>query len=363
MFYFVPMILRPEQKRPARGATTNAAGRFEPHDREAVSDGWDIDEDLPPLRTEVRVEAPRKIITRNTSPDISFDRSVNPYRGCEHGCIYCYARPTHGYLGLSAGLDFETRLTAKPDAPARLAKEISAAGYTVAPIAFGTNTDAYQPVEKEWKIMRGCLEVLRDFRHPLTIATKGTLIERDIDILGPMAAEGLVQVGVSVTTLDPKLSRQMEPRVPVPARRLAAIRALAEAGIPVRVMASPMIPGLTDHEMERILEAARDHGATAASWIMLRLPFEVSGLFRDWLEAEVPLRKDRVMSHIRDARGGKDYDAEWGKRMRGEGPYADLMAHRFKVATRRLGLTESLPDVRCDLFTVPPRAGDQLSLF
>ena len=355
--------MRPEQRIRARGAGLNPSGRFEKTETVVESDGWDLLEEPQPLRTEVTVERARKIITRNQSPDISFDRSINPYRGCEHGCVYCFARPSHGYLGLSAGLDFETRLVAKPGAAERLAKELSAPSYEVAPIAIGTNTDAYQPIEKEQRIMREILEVLRDFRHPVTIATKGTLIERDIDILSEMAADGLTQVGVSVTTLSPGLSRRMEPRVPVPARRLEVIRALSAAGIPVRVMASPMIPGLTDHELEGILEAARDAGAKAASWILLRLPYEVSALFRDWLETHAPLRKDKVMARIREAHGGQDYDARWGHRMRGEGLFAKLIDQRFKASVRRLGLATDLPHVRTDLFRVPPRKGDQLSLF
>ncbi|MEM6635107.1 MAG: PA0069 family radical SAM protein [Pseudomonadota bacterium] len=346
-----------------RGTETNRVGRFETFSKVAESDGWDLEEDLPPLRTEVQIERPRKIITRNQSPDISFDRSINPYRGCEHGCVYCFARPSHGYLGLSAGLDFESRLFAKPDAPERLAEELSRPKYRVAPIAIGTNTDAYQPIEKDMGIMRAVLEVLRDFRHPVTIATKGALIARDIDILAELAMDRLVQVGVSVTTLDPGLARRLEPRVPVPSRRLDTIGALAEAGIPVRVMASPMIPGLNDHELEAILAAAQSAGATAASWILLRLPFEVSELFVEWLDTHAPDRKSKVLARVREAHGGKIYDARWGHRMRGEGNYAAMISHRFKLALRRLGLAEELPELRTDLFRVPARPGDQLRLF
>jgi DNA repair photolyase len=266
-------------------------------------------------------------------------------------------------LGLSAGLDFETKLIARPELPDRLAKELSAKGYHPSPIAIGSNTDPYQPVEVEQGIMRRTLLVLQEFNHPVTIATKGVLIERDIDILADMAARNLVRVGISVTTLDATLSRQMEPRVPLPKRRLTTIRRLSAAGVPVRVMASPMIPGLTDRELEAILTEAKGAGATAATWILLRLPFEVSTLFREWLQEHVPDRAARVIARIREAHGGQDYDAEWGKRMRGEGAYAEMIAQRFKVAVKRLELSETLPELRCDLFKRPQRVGDQLSLF
>ncbi len=346
-----------------RGAVSNRAGRFERHGREAVDDGWDMPEDLPPLRTEVRVERPRSVITRNASPDVPFDRSINPYRGCEHGCIYCFARPSHAYLGWSPGLDFETKLVARPEAPEVLARELSRKGYVPATIAIGTNTDPYQPIEKDYRIMRRILEVLRDHRHPVAVVTKGTLIERDADILGEMGRLGLARVGISVTTLDAGVSRRMEPRVPLPARRIETIRRLTEAGCPVRVMASPMIPALTDHELEAILAAGREAGAVAASWIMLRLPREVADLFREWLERHFPDRAARVMGRVRELHGGRDYDPEWGKRMTGEGAFADLMRHRFAVAVRRLGLDTELPPLRTDLFRVPPKAGDQLELF
>jgi DNA repair photolyase len=345
-----------------RGTARNPAGRFERHRSVAEPDGWDSapEADLPPLRTEVRDEVVRRILMRNSSPDVPFDRSVNPYRGCEHGCIYCFARPSHGYLGLSAGLDFETRLIARPGAAAALRRELSRPGYAVAPIAIGTNTDAYQPIEGPRRIMRGLLEVLAKFRHPVMIATKGTLIERDIDLLAGMAAEGLAQVGITVTTLDADLSRRMEPRVPAPARRLRTIARLAEAGVPVRVMVSPVIPALTDHEIEPILAAAADAGATAASWVLLRLPHEVAPLFRDWLQDAYPDRAARVMGRVRETQGGQDYDATFGKRMRGEGPHAALIARRFAVATARLGLSDGLPPLDCTRFAVP---GQQLSLF
>lgn len=346
-----------------RGAASNRTGRYERHARETAHDGWDLVEDLPPLRTEVSVERPRTIITRNTSPDVAFDRSINPYRGCEHGCIYCFARPSHAWLGHSPGLDFETKLVARPEAPDLLARELARKSYRPEVIAIGTNTDPYQPIEKEFRIMRRVLEVLRDHHHPVGIVTKGTLIERDIDILSDMASKGLARVGITVTTLDPVLSRRMEPRVPSPARRLATIRRLTEAGCPVRVMASPMIPALTDHELEAILAAGRDAGAVSASWIMLRLPREVADLFREWLERHFPDRAARVMGRVRELHGGHNYDPDWGKRMTGEGAFADLMRHRFAVAVKRLGLDMELPALRTDLFRRPPRAGDQLDLF
>ncbi len=346
-----------------RAALSNASGRFERLGREAVDDGWDRDEDLPPLRTQVSVEVPRKVITRNTSPDISFDRSINPYRGCEHGCIYCFARPSHAYLGLSPGLDFETLLTAKPDAPRLLEAELRARSYRCDVIAIGTNTDAYQPIEKDRRVMRGLLEVLQAFRHPVGIVTKGTLIERDIDILGEMAAAGLAWVGISITTLQADLARKMEPRVPSPQRRLRSVERLAAAGIPVRVMVSPIVPGLTDHEIEGIVAAARDAGAQAASMIPLRLPREVSDLWQAWLAEHYPDRASRVMSKLRDMHGGKEYDAEFGKRMSGEGVWADLLQQRFRRTVRAAGLAANLPPLRTDLFAPPFARGDQLGLF
>ncbi len=353
----------PADRRPGRAASSSAAGRYERYRHEAEPDGWDIPEDGPVLRTELRDEVPRKVITYQRSPDLPFDRSLNPYRGCEHGCIYCFARPTHAWLGLSPGLDFETRLVARPDAPAVLERELRAPGYRVAPLAIGTNTDPYQPVERDRGIMRACLEVLQAFRHPVAIVTKGALIERDLDILAAMAADGLVKVGVSVTTLDPDLSRRMEPRAPRPARRLETIRRLSEAGVPVRIMASPMVPALTDPELEAILAAGAKAGAQAASWIMLRLPLEVAPLWQDWLAEHYPDRAARVLGHLRDMHGGALYSARWFTRMRGEGPYADIVAKRFRRAARQLGLDRPQPALRCDLFAPPPRPGDQLSLF
>jgi DNA repair photolyase len=354
--------LIPPERRKARGAVSNATGRYD-QQRVGFDDGWARDEELPPLRTEIRDEIARSIISYNRSPDLPFDRSINPYRGCEHGCIYCFARPSHAYLGLSPGLDFETRLVARPNAADLLRQELSKPRYRVAPMAIGTNTDPYQPVEKERGITRACLQVLAEFNHPVAIVTKGTLIERDIDILAPMAARGLARVGISVTTLDPGLSRRMEPRVPVPARRLATIRRLSDAGIPVRVMTSPLVPGLTDHELEALLAAGAEAGADAASWIMLRLPREVSELWQEWLAEHEPGRADRVMARLREMHGGRDYDPRWGHRMRGEGHYAEMIAQRFRAATKRLGLDIKAPALRCDLFATPPQAGDQLSLF
>lgn len=347
----------------ARGAATNAAGRFEPFERLVESDGWDMPEEARLLRTEVGIERPRSVINPVGSPDLPFDRSLNPYRGCEHGCAYCFARPTHAYLGLSPGLDFETRLVARPDAARVLERELGRKGYRPAPLAIGTNTDPYQPIEARYRIMRSILQVLADWNHPVAIVTRSTLIERDIDILGPMAARGLAHVGVSVTSLDAGLARRMEPRAPTPARRLQVIERLAVAGIPVRVMVAPVIPVLNEPEIERILAAAAGAGARAASWILLRLPLEVAPLFRDWLARHEPGRAGHVMNRLREMRGGADYDAEWGRRMRGEGPASELIARRFAVAVRRLGLQEALPDLRSDLFGAPLRRGDQLSLF
>ncbi len=355
--------MQPQPNIRARGTASNDSGRFEKLATVQTNDGWDIEEDQPLLRTEVRDEVARSVITYNRSPDLPFDRSINPYRGCEHGCVYCFARPSHAYLGLSAGLDFETRLTARGNAAEVLRKELSARSYKVAPIALGTNTDPYQPVEKERGITRACLEVLRDFNHPIAIVTKGTLIERDMDILAPMAARGLVRVGISLTTMDAGLSRRMEPRAPSPKRRLEVIRRLTGAGVPVRVMTSPVVPGLTDHELETLLEAGHEAGADTASWIMLRLPREVSVLWQDWLAEHEPARAEKVMTRLREMHGGRDYDPRWGHRMRGEGEYAELIAKRFKVAVKRLGLKVKSDELRRDLFAKPAQPGDQMSLF
>jgi DNA repair photolyase len=350
------------ERRRARGAVSNPTGRFDMA-REEVNDGWEIAEERAHFQTQVSEEMARSLITYNKSPDLPFDRSINPYRGCEHGCVYCFARPTHSYLGYSPGLDFETRLIARPNAPEVLEAELRKRSYKVAPIAIGTNTDPYQPIEKQHKIMRRCLEVLQRFHHPVAIVTKGTLIERDIDILGQMAAQGLVKVGVSVTTLDAHVARVMEPRVPTPKRRLATIARLSGAGIPVRIMLGPVVPALTDHEAEALLEAGAAHGAEAASWIMLRLPLEVSELFQEWAQVHFPDRAARILARVREMHGGKLYEAQWGKRMRGEGPYAKMIAQRIEVAMKRHGLRRYTPDLRCDLFRVPSKIGDQLSLF
>jgi DNA repair photolyase len=349
-------------RRRGRGASSNHAGRFDLA-RCDIHDGWDIAEERAAFRTEVREERARSLITYNRSPDLPFDRSINPYRGCEHGCIYCFARPSHAYLGLSPGLDFETRLIARLNAPEVLRRELRARAYRVAPIAIGTNTDPYQPIERDRGITRACLEVLEEFGHPVAIVTRGSLIERDLDILVRMAGRGLVRVGISLTTLDAELARRMEPRAPAPARRLRMIARLSEAGLPVRVMASPMIPGLNDMELEAILRAGRDAGAVAASWIMLRLPREVSQLWQDWLSEHYPDRADKVMARLREMHGGRDYDPRWGHRMRGEGRYAEMIAARFRLSVRRLGLAERMAPLRSDLFCPPPMAGDQLTLF
>lgn len=354
--------IAPERRR-GRGAARNDSGRFERLARIDAHDGWEIEEARAGFRTQVHEEVARSLITYNRSPDLPFDRSINPYRGCEHGCSYCFARPSHAYLGLSAGLDFETQLVARGNAAEVLERELRAARYDCAPIAVGTNTDAYQPIERDREIFRKCLKVLRAFHHPVAFVTKGALIERDIDLLAPMAAAGLCRVGISLTTLDAELARRMEPRVPSPARRLKVIERLSAAGIPVRVMTSPLVPGLTDHELEALLEAGRDAGATSASWIMLRLPREVSPLWQDWLAEHAPLKAEKVMRRLREMHGGKDYDARWHRRMRGEGPYAEAIALRFKRAARRLGLDEAQPPLRTDLFRPPARRGDQLTLF
>lgn len=358
-----PLRLPGSLRRKARAAQSNDAGRFEAQSTEVFDDGWDITEDATLLRTEIRTERPRSALSYNRSPDLPFDRSINPYRGCEHGCIYCFARPTHAYLNLSPGLDFETRLIARPGIAEVLEHELRARAYRVATVALGTNTDPYQPCESEFGLMRATLKVLSRFRHPTAITTKGTLIERDIDILKPMAAEGLLRVGISLTTLDPGLSRRMEPRAPTPVRRLQVIRRLSDAGIPVRVMVAPVVPGLTDHELDSILSAAKDAGAVAASWIALRLPLEVSPLFQEWLNQFAPDRAGKVMSRVREMHGGKDYDSEWSRRMKGQGIWSDLITQRFDTAIVRLGLLKNMPALRHDLFAPPLRAGDQMSLF
>ena len=352
----------PAARRKGRGALTNATNRFEAVTREAAHDGWDLPEDQPQIRTEVREERPRTVITRNASPDISFDRSINPYRGCEHGCIYCFARPTHAFLGLSPGLDFETRLFYKPDAADLLDRELRRPSYRPRTIAMGTNTDPYQPVERELGITRAILEVLARFRHPVGIVTKSALVLRDLDILGPMAAKGLARVAVSVTTLDRDLARRLEPRAATPPRRLATLRALTDAGVPAAVMAAPMIPGLNDHELEAILTAGAERGVDQASYILLRLPLEIKELFEEWLRTHAPDRADRVLSLMRQSRDGALYRSQFGTRMRGTGPFADLLAARFKRGCARLGLNRRHWTLDTGRFTVPPALGDQLSL-
>ncbi|WP_019444201.1 PA0069 family radical SAM protein [Brucella abortus] len=348
-------------RRRGRGAGINPSGRFEPTVRQEFDDGWATLEELPAFKTDVQIEKPRTIITRNDSPDISFDRSINPYRGCEHGCIYCFARPTHSYMGLSAGLDFETRLFAKPDAPRLLERELARPGYQPKTIAIGTNTDPYQPVEKKWRIMREILEVLEAANHPVGIVTKSALVVRDIDILSRMAEKGLAKVALSVTTLDAHLARTMEPRASTPSLRLQAIRRLTDAGIPASVMMGPVIPGINDHEIERILDAAYAQGAREAGYVLL--PLEVAPLFKDWLLRNYPDRYRHVMSLVRSMRDGKDYDAEWGKRMRGTGPYAWQIGRRFEIAARKLGFNTQRLRLRTDLFEPIQKGGKQLSLF
>ena len=358
----MPVARRPDST-PAprgRGATINPPSRFATRQAEACDDGWH-QEPLPPLRTRVEPDASRSVISWNDSPDIPFDRSVNPYRGCEHGCVYCYARPGHAWLGLSPGLDFETRLFAKDDVAGLLRAELAAPGYRCGPIALGAVTDVYQPVERARGLTRAALELLRALRHPVTVVTKSALIERDLDLLAELARDGLVHAQLSVTTLRPDLARRLEPRAASPQRRLDTISRLSAAGIPVGVLVAPVIPVLTDAELEAVLAAARDAGATAAGYTLLRLPLEVADLFRGWLEAHVPGQAAHVMARVRDARDGRDNDAAFGRRMVGTGVFAGLIAQRFALATRRLGYAE-LPPLRTDLFRKPARGG-QLSLF
>jgi DNA repair photolyase len=352
-----------------RGALSQIQGRFETEARSPVHDGWADDAQIDEtFQTTVTVERARSIIARNDSPDIPFEQSINPYRGCEHGCIYCYARPSHAYLELSPGLDFETRLFAKTNAVELLKKEISSRNYKVKPIAFGTNTDCYQPIERRYRIMRGILEILEACDHPLTIVTKSALIERDIDLLAPMAKKGLVKAFISVTTLDHRLARTLEPRAASPQRRMAALRALADAGIPCGVMVAPLIPALTDKSLEDVMEAAAKAGATMAGWILLRLPNEVRLLFKEWLAAHHPQRAEHVISIIRQSRGGRENDPEFGSRMTGTGNFVDLIGKRFDLASRRFGLNSeenhmaSRKDLDCSLFR-PPCADGQMRLF
>ncbi len=346
-----------------RGAVSNACGRYEKQTRVLMDDGWNTnDEPEPSLKTEILRDTSRTIITRNTSPDISFNQSINPYKGCEHGCIYCFARPTHAYLGFSPGADFESKIFAKPNAAELLRRELSAPSYVPQVIAIGTNTDPYQPVERKLKIMRSILEVLAEFKHPVGIVTKNAQILRDIDILAPMAEAGLAKVALSITTLDRQLARTMEPRASTPTKRLDAIRQLTEAGIPAAVMFAPVIPALNDEEMEHVLEAAKAAGARSAGYVLLRLPLEIKDLFREWLDANVPDRTKHVMSLVRSMRGGKDYDAQWNTRMRGTGPYADMIARRFHLAVKRLGLNAEHRPLDISQFKRPAHVEEQLAL-
>lgn len=365
------MTKRLTQPLKGRGADSNPDNRFEQHAYELIDDGWgSLDVPIEAIRTEVQVDKARSIINYNQSPDIPFDRSINPYRGCEHGCVYCFARPSHAYLGLSPGLDFETRLFYKPDAVAQLRRELARPSYHCAPVALGINTDAYQPLERRLGLTRQLLEVLKQHAHPLSIVTKSALIERDLDTLSQLAQQNLVHVMVSITTLKRDLARRLEPRAAAPQRRLRTIERLAEAGIPVGVLVAPLIPVLTDSELETIMDAAHTAGAQAAGYVLLRLPHEVKALFKDWLQNHAPLSAEHVMNRIRDCRGGREYDARFGARMRGEGVFAELLAKRFQKAYRKLGFT-GLPGLDCDGFKSNAHNGlssdglesNQLSLF
>jgi DNA repair photolyase len=351
------------ERRRGRGTLSNASGRFESLARVAFDDGWQALDDLPPFKTSVTVDSTRKIITHNESPDISFDRSINPYRGCEHGCVYCFARPTHAYLGLSPGLDFESKLFMKPNAPELLERELSAPGYVPKVIAIGTNTDPYQPIERQYKIMRGILEVLDRAGHPVGIVTKSALVLRDLDILARMAQRDLVKVAISVTTLDSKLARVMEPRAATPPRRLEALRQLVKAGIPTSVMVAPVIPAINDAEIERILEAVSALGVRNAGYVLLRLPLEIRDLFSEWLKENFLDRHNHIFKLVRDTRGGKDYDSTWGKRMTGSGPVAWMIGRRFELACERLGFNSAKRKVTTEHFRPPRPAAQQLALF
>jgi len=351
------------ERRRGRGTLSNASGRYEPIARIAFDDGWRSFEDLPPFETTVTEERARKIITRNESPDISFDRSINPFRGCEHGCVYCFARPTHAYMGLSPGLDFESKLFVKPDAPELLERELSAPGYQPRVIAIGTNTDPYQPIERRYGVMRRILEVLDRAGHPVGIVTKSALVQRDIDILARMAERNLAKVALSVTTLDAKLARSMEPRAATPLRRLETLRRLSQAGIPTSVMVAPIIPAINEAEIESILDAASVAGVKEAGYVLLRLPLEVRDLFREWLMANFPDRYRHVFALIREMRGGKDYDSTWGRRMKGSGPHAWMIGRRFEIACERLGLNAAKAKLTTEHFAPPLKPAEQLSLF
>ena len=349
-------------RRHGRGAQTNRSGRYEPIAYEPSDDGWESLAELEALTTEVQEVPARRILARNDSPDIGFDRSINPYRGCEHGCIYCFARPTHAFLGLSPGLDFETKLFAKTNAAQTLERELAEPGYEVSTIAIGTNTDPYQPIERRYRITRGILEVLSATNHPVGIVTKSALVLRDLDILTSMAKRDLVKVAVSVTTLNRRLAHAMEPRASTPDKRIETLQRLVGSGVPASVMVAPVIPGLTDMEMERILERASSVGIKNAGYVLLRLPLEIGDLFTEWLQANCPDRAKRVLSLMRSTRGGKLYDAKWGERMVGDGPYAWMIGRRFEMAADRLAMNKSSVELRTDLFTPPSRPGQQLKL-
>ncbi len=358
---FIGSAIDPDLRR-GRGAVTNAGGRYERLTHQAEDDGWGSMELSTPFKTEVTTEKARTIITRNDSPDLSFDRSVNPYRGCEHGCAYCFARPTHAYMGLSPGLDFESKLFAKVNAAALLEQELSAPGYEPRTLAIGTNTDPYQPIEKTHRIMRGVMEVLSRRNHPVGIVTKSALVVRDIDLLAPMAAKGLAKVAISITTLDRKLCRELEPRAATPEKRLETVRQLSQAGIPVTVLVAPVIPGINDSEIEAILDAARKAGATEAGYVVLRLPLEVRDIFREWLMDHAPGKLRHVMSLVQSTRGGKDYDSRFGLRQTGTGPFAWMIGRRFEIAAERLGFNRKRLKLKTDLFVKTTRSGDQLCL-
>jgi len=346
-----------------RGARSNPDPRFDQNQRAFLDDGWESLAELPRLKTEIFTETPKTIITRNTSPDISFDRSINPYRGCEHGCVYCYARPSHAYMGLSPGLDFESKLFIKPNAAALLREELTATNYQPATIALGANTDPYQPIERDYRITRQVIEVLQEFSHPFGIVTKSASVLRDLDILTEMAKRGLVKVAVSLTTLDAKLARSMEPRASTPTKRLSALEILSKAGIPTVVMMGPIIPGLNDAEIENLLKAARNVGVKEAGYTMLRLPHEVKDIFKDWLEKEYPDRAAKVMSLVKSVRGGAENDPNFGTRMSGQGPYAWTIGRRFQLTAQRLGLNVNRTKLRTDLFQKPVQKGEQMALF
>ena len=350
------------QRRRGRGSASNRSGRFEPLKKSSVDDGWESLGELDAFRTEVFVDRPKKIIASNASPDINFDKSVNPYRGCEHGCVYCYARPTHCFLGMSAGLDFESKLFVKENAAELLERELADPNYKVEKLALGANTDIYQPIERQYRVTRQLLELLDRTNHPVLLITKSALILRDIDILASMAERGLVKAALSVTTLDRKLARAMEPRASTPEKRLEAIAKLNEAGIPTSVVVAPIIPAINDHEIETILTRAAAAGAKESGYVMLRLPLEIRDLFREWLKEHYPDREARVFSLVQSTRGGKDYDSRWGQRMSGTGPFAWQVGRRFELACKRLGMNEQSFKVRTDLFSPPTLAGQQMRL-